>query len=152
MGAQTGSPAPRRSLRRTAGATCLAAAIAAVLNTLLAVGAAAVFGTPAAFEPFAISAVVIASVVGALGAGACFAVLNRFARRPVPLFLGVTGAVLVASMYPPIALALAEPPPYPGTGIGPVVALMLMHVLVALVSVWLLVPDLRVRPSRVAIR
>lgn len=42
---------------------------------------------------------VIASVVSALGAGACFAVLSRLVRHPVPVFLAVAGDVLAASMF-----------------------------------------------------
>lgn len=121
------------------GASCLAGVIAAAINALLAVGAVAAFRIPAAFEPLTLPPVVIASVVGALGAGACFAVLSRLVRCPAPVFLAVTGVGLAASMYPMIDLALVDPPPYPGTGVAPVITLMLMHVVVALVSATLLI-------------
>lgn len=142
-------PATRTaSLPRLVAASCLAGAVAAAINALLAVGAVAAFGIPATFEPLGLPAVVIASVVGALGAGAGFAVLSRCLRRPVPAFLAVAGAVLVASMYPPIDLALSDPPRYPGASVAAVSTLMLMHVVVALISAALLVRGLPLRQSR----
>jgi len=135
------------SLPRIVGASCAAALVAATINTLLPVTAVAAFETPAAFEPLAWSAVVIASVIGALGAGACFAILSRLVRRLVPVFLVVVGAGLVASMYPPIALAFADPLPYPGTEMGAVTTLMLMHVVVAVTSTAFLVRAVPTQPS-----
>lgn len=139
MGTQAASTARTVSWPGIIGASCLATVLAAAINALLAVGAVAAFRIPAAFEPLTLPSVVIASAVGALGAGVCFAVLSRLVRRPVPVFLAVSGVVLAASMYPTIDLALADPPPYPGTGVAPVITLMLMHVVVALVSVTLLI-------------
>lgn len=148
MSVRTLPTAKGRSLPRVVAASCVAAAIAATINTLLAVTAVAAFGVPAKFEPLAIPAVATASAVGALGAGACWAVLNRVVPRPVPVFLAAAALGLVASMYPPIDLAIADPPPYPGVSAGAVATLMLMHVVVAVTSAAVLVRGLPARLFR----
>ncbi len=149
MNLATAAPATRSTLRHTSGATCLAAVVSVGVNTLLALGALAGFRIPPTFEPLDLGSVAVASVVGALGAGLCFALAGWVAGRngsgPVPVFLVVVAVLLVASMYPPIALLVSDPPQYPGTSVLAVLTLMLMHIVVAAVSVVLLVPELRRR-------
>lgn len=142
MSMRTPTTARTISLPRVVAATGVAAT-----NALLAVAAVATFGIPAAFEPLTIPAVALASVVGALGAGVCWAVISRLLTRPVPVFLAVAGVVLAASMYPPITLALADPPQYPGASASAVSTLMLMHLVVALISAVLLIRGLPLRRS-----
>jgi hypothetical protein len=73
--------------------------------------------------------VVGASVAGAVGAVAIFAVIGRFTRRPIRIFWGVATAGLLLSFLP-IALAGAT-----GSSAG---TLALMHVVAAVTNVGLL--------------
>jgi hypothetical protein len=73
--------------------------------------------------------VVGASVAGAVGAAAIFAVIGRFTRRPIRIFWGVAAVGLLLSFLP-IALAGAT-----GSSAG---TLALMHVVAAVTNVGLL--------------
>jgi hypothetical protein len=73
--------------------------------------------------------VVGASVAGAVGAAAIFAVIGRFTRRPIRIFWGVATVGLLLSFLP-IALAGAT-----GSSAG---TLALMHVVAAVSNVGLL--------------
>ena len=73
--------------------------------------------------------VVGASVAGAVGAAAIFAVIGRFTRRPIRIFWGVATVGLLLSFLP-IVLAGAT-----GSSAG---TLALMHVVAAVTNVGLL--------------
>ena len=73
--------------------------------------------------------VVGASVAGAVGAAAIFAVIGRFTRRPIRIFWGVATVGLLLSFLP-IALAGVT-----GSSAG---TLALMHVVAAVTNVGLL--------------
>jgi hypothetical protein len=70
-----------------------------------------------------------ASVAGAVGATAIFAVIGRFTRRPIRIFWGVAAVGLFLSFLP-IALVGAT-----GSSAG---TLALMHVVAAAINVGLL--------------
>lgn len=80
-------------------------------------------------ETVGLGQVVAASVAGSIGAAVTFAVIDRYARRPVRIFWGVAAAGLLLSLAP-IALAGA-------TG-SSAATLALMHVVAAATNVGLL--------------
>lgn len=114
----------------------LAAMVAAAANSLVRAISVILFDIPPDFQPLTLGPVVISSVVGALGATVVFAVVVRFARRPIRLFRTVAVVVLLLSFLNPI-LALPE------AGLQTILTLEFMHVVVAAVSVGLLTTLIR---------
>ena len=109
----------------------LAAALSASANTLVLAIASSLLGTVVIppYGTLTFGQVVGASVAGAVGAAAIFAVIGRFTRRPIRIFWGVAAGGLFLSFLP-IALAGAT-----GSSAG---TLALMHVVAAAINVGLL--------------
>jgi hypothetical protein len=109
----------------------LAAVLSASANTLVLAIASSLFGAvvipPDGVVTF--GQVVGASVGGAVGAAAIFAVIGRFTRRPIRIFWGVATVGLLLSFLP-IALAGAT-----GSSARTLAA---MHVVAAVTNVGLL--------------
>ena len=106
-----------------------AGGVSAAINTLLYLIFRAGFSTlqvgqPGAEAPFWPGAVVLFSVVGALGAGLVFAVMGRLTPHPERPFVWLAWAVLLASFV--MLLGLRNPT------LGVVLVLALMHVMVCL--------------------
>jgi hypothetical protein len=80
----------------------------------------------------------MSSAFAAVGAGLVLALLTRFSRQPVRLFIIVSAVVLVLSYIPLLQLGMADPPEYPGTTGGTLSVLGLMHVVAAAIIVPLL--------------
>jgi uncharacterized protein DUF6069 len=124
---------------RIAIATALAAVAATAANLLLRALAVAVFDIPQPeFEPLQVRAVILSTVGGVIAAGIVYAIVERLARDPVRTFYVVAGVALLASLYAPIALGLADPPENPGTDAASVGTLIAMHVVTAAIAVVLL--------------
>ncbi len=127
-------------LARIAGATVVAAVVAVVANLLLRAVAVAVFDIPQPeFEPLQVRAVVASTAGGVIAAGVVFAVVARFARDPVRVFVIVAAVALVLSLWAPISLGIADPPENPGTDAGSIGTLIVMHVVAAAIAVTALV-------------
>lgn len=112
----------------------LAAAVAAVVNTLIYVVASALGAIPQRVTlpapvngPLSVGPVVVASIIGTVLAAIVFAVIGVMARRPVRLFLIIATVAL--------ALSLALPATIPGAPIGMILSLMLMHIIAWAASV-----------------
>lgn len=124
--------------RRLAGVALLAALIAAVANALVyfvasAVGAISpdvLVPSPTGESPITVGTVVLASAVGAVGAAVVFAVIGRFARRPVRLLVIVATVVLVLSLFSPATI--------PGASLGMILSLEAMHLVAGVSSIGLL--------------
>jgi putative exporter of polyketide antibiotics len=109
----------------------LAAALSASANALVLAIASSFLGAVVIPSDGTVTfgQVVGASVAGAVGAAAIFAVIGRFTRRPIHIFWGVAAVGLFFSFLP-IALAGAR-----GSTAG---TLALMHVVAAVTNVGLL--------------
>jgi hypothetical protein len=109
----------------------LAAALSASVNALVLAIASSLLGTVVIppYGTLTFGQVVGASVAGAVGAAAIFAVISRFTRCPIRIFWGVAAVGLFLSFLP-IALAGAT-----GSSAG---TLALMHVVAAAINVGLL--------------
>jgi hypothetical protein len=118
----------RITSRPLAVRTVLAAVIAAGANValLLAVQSA---GIAPEFRALAIPPVAILSVVGAIGAAAVYAYLERRGENAASRFRRIAIAVLVVSFVPDVALLFVDE----AATVAAIVALMLMHVVVAAV-------------------
>jgi hypothetical protein len=127
-------------LARIAVATLAAAVAAVVANVILRALAVALLDIPQPeFEPLQLRAVVVSTVGGVVAAGVVFAIVARFARDPVRVFVIVAAVALVLSLWAPISLGIADPPENPGTDAGSVGTLIVMHVVAAAVAVGALV-------------
>lgn len=119
------------SWRRLLVAGLVAAVGASVANTVIYFIGAALRFVPQDVAvspdgaPLGIGIVIIASVVGAIGAAAVLAVLNLFLRRPVRVFYVISAVVLLLSFYTPTTIS--------GAPVAMVLTLGLMHVVAAAV-------------------
>jgi hypothetical protein len=109
----------------------LAAVTAAVTNILVRTISVALFDIAPGFQPLALGPVVVSSIVGALGATIVFAVVGRFARRPIRLFRIIAVVVLLLSFLNPLVVL-------PGASSQIILTLEFMHLVVAAISVALL--------------
>lgn len=79
--------------------------------------------------------VVVASIVGMLGATVVFAGMRRFLARPAPIFRVLALVLLVASFVTPFGI--------PDASTAAIVLLELMHVVVAVAAIATLAPPAR---------
>lgn len=129
-----GASSARPTLRSLLVGALLAGVLSSVVNVLLWLALRGDFGTirvgpPGRQTPFPPSAIVLFSVVGALGAAAVYALIARLSRVPNRVFTWIAVAVLLLSFVTP--LSLQNPP------ISVVLALELMHVVVFAFVLWL---------------
>ena len=123
-------------LSRVRWAGPLAIGVAAVVNGLLfVIGDAsgvipATVLDPGSGRPFAVTTVAAASAVGAFGGTVVYVVLDRIVADADRWFRIVAGVVLVASFATPFTI--------PGAPAAMIGLLLVMHVVVAGVSVWAL--------------
>jgi len=83
------------------------------------------------FEPLNVAPVALFSALGAVGATVAYAVVDRFSETPDRTFVVVAAVVLLLSFVPDVLLLQAEP----AATVPAVVALIVMHVVVAVASV-----------------
>jgi hypothetical protein len=110
--------------------------VATVVNIVLALGATTLFAGLAAFSPLGTGTIGLFTFVGALGAVIVFALLGRFAQRPIHLFRIAAVIVLMLSLIPDILLLVQ--PVFPSTTLAGVAVLMLLHIVTAAICVSML--------------
>lgn len=101
---------------------------AVVVNILISLLAKALFTVAPTFLPLQIAFIPF-TVFGSLGAIIVFALLGRFARRPISTFRRTVWIVLLITFIPDILVGFLRP--YPGTTWMEVGTLMLMHLATA---------------------
>lgn len=107
---------------------------AAGANTAIAWAGGRLLAVPAGYEPLQLERVALFTVVGCLAAAATFALVQQAADTPEVAFLRVATVALVVSFVPDVWL-LVEPSAVPGTTVGAVLVLMLMHAVAAAIIV-----------------
>lgn len=112
----------------------LAVVVAVLANVVLLRGVDALAIAPG-FQALTIPPVAILSTLGAGAATVVYWLLDRYGSDPDRTFVRVAAGVLLISFIPDIALLRFDPDATPSA----VVVLMVMHVVVAAVSVGLLV-------------
>jgi hypothetical protein len=125
----------RVSLRRLLWVAPLAIAAAVAANFVVRTIALAVLDVPPAFIQLTTPAFLPLTVIGVLGAVIAFAIVGRLSRSPVRTFTIVATVVLVLSFIPDIGLLVSGAP---GTTLPGVLALMVMHVVAAVLAVGIL--------------
>lgn len=126
------NPLARRSGLVVAAGILAAAVTATAVNALIAVLAHA-FGAADEFQPLQFGAYAFLTVAGTLAGAAGWAAIRRWTRRPSAVLRWLVPAVLVVSFVPDLALLGSDA--QPGTSGLAVVALIVMHVNVAAVTV-----------------
>jgi len=116
------------------GPLAIVAAIAAIVVIRL-IAVAALQPDPR-FGPLTPSVPITFTFIGVLGAVIVFAIVGRFARRPIRLFRRIALAVLLISFVPDILLLVIGA--MPGTTLPNVLTLVLMHVVAWAITVRLL--------------
>jgi hypothetical protein len=118
----------------------LAMGVSITANLVVRLAALAVFDVHPEFAPLAgVGPTMVFTTLGVLGAVVVFAVLGRFARRPLRVFRVVAVLVLVLSFLPDFwLLAARDRLPFPGTTLASVATLMFMHVVAAAIAVGML--------------
>ncbi len=114
----------------------LAIAAAVVANVLVRTVAVVLFDVSPGFPALALGPTVVFTVVGVLGAVLVFALVARFARRPVRLFRRIALVVLLVSFVPNVLLLLSDS--VAGATVPAVGTLMFEHVVAWAVSVGIL--------------
>lgn len=114
----------------------LAVIASVIVNALIVTIARGLFNVPQEFLPFTVPRFTFLTIAGVVGATIVFAVVGRFARRPIRVYYGVAAIALVLSFLPNFGLLAARP--FPGTTVESVGTLMFMHVVTAAMSVGLL--------------
>ncbi len=79
---------------------------------------------------------IVLTVILCTGAVFVFALVGRFAKRPVRTYIIISAVFLVISFLPDIAVVSA---PMPGAGWAYSIALMVMHVVAGFITVYMLV-------------
>ncbi len=90
------------------------------------------------FMPLTLSQPIIYTFLGGLGAVVVYAVIGRFAHKPIQLFRRVAAVILVVSFIPDILIFITGSEG-PGTTVANVAVLMLMHVVVWAITVGMLI-------------
>jgi len=103
---------------------------AVVVNILISLLAKALFPIAPTFLPLQMVFIPF-TVLGSLGAIIVFALLGRFARRPISTFRRTVWIVLLVSFIPDLLVGFLRP--FPGTNFLEVGTLMLMHVATAMI-------------------
>jgi hypothetical protein len=120
-------------------ATVVAAVVANVLVYFL--GIAVVTVDPRFIVLTTVQPTIMFTLVPAIGAVLLYAVLLRFASNPARLFTWIAVVGLVVSLIPDLAYI----PSVAGATVGQTALLMLMHVVAAIVIVWMLTTFTRPR-------
>jgi hypothetical protein len=115
-----------------AGGLIGTAAVAVAVNAIVAAIAHAA-GVSDDFQPLQLPAYASFTVIGVLAAAAAWAIIRARSARPARLLRTLVPAVVIVSLIPDIMVGISDS--RPGTSWGAVIALMVMHVVVAAVAV-----------------
>lgn len=132
----TAQPMERVAFNRLLWVGPLTILVAVIANVLIQQIAGVVLQPDPGFIPLTLMPPIMFTIIGVLGAVIVFALFGRFARRPIRLFQQIALGVLLVSLIPDVALLIANA--LPGTTIGAVGALMLMHLAAGLITVRML--------------
>lgn len=124
----TQAPGQRVSYKRLLWVGPLAIIASVVACVIVRTIAVSLLPISPEFMPLSFGPPVLFSAIGALGAVIAFAIVGRFAQRPVALYRTIALVVLVISLIPDVMLYVA--PTMPGVSLPAVVALMAMHITV----------------------
>jgi len=132
---QSQAPAQRVRISRLLWVGPLAIVAAVIANLIIRTIAVSLLGISAEFPPLGFGPPVMFTVIGVLGATIVLAIVARFSKRPIALFRTIALVVLVISLIPDVLLYTSNG--MPGTSLGAVLALMVMHAVAYAITVTL---------------
>lgn len=111
--------------------------LAAIIGVLIVRSIAMVI-LPAPYAPglAMIMLPIVLTLVLCTGAVIVFALVGRFAKKPVRTYIIISSVFLVISFLPDIAAVSA---PFPGAGWPYSISLMIMHVVAGIITVYMLI-------------
>ncbi|KUN58007.1 hypothetical protein AQJ46_44235 [Streptomyces canus] len=115
-----------------AGGLIGTAVVAVAVNAVVAAIAHAA-GASDDFEALQLPAYAVLTVFGVLAAAAAWAIIRARSADPARLLRTLVPVVLIVSLIPDIMVGVSDS--RPGTSWGAVIALMVMHVVVAVIAV-----------------
>ena len=130
------NPVERIASGRRLRVGALAISASVVANLIIRIIFVNLLGIGTEFPPLGWGPPIVFTIIGVLGAVGVFAIIARFSKHPIRLFRIIALVVLVLSLLPDIGLLSANN--MPGTSLGSVLALMLMHVAAGAITIWLL--------------
>lgn len=120
---------------RTVILTLLAGAIASSLDLAIGNVAPRLTNVPKDFPPFTLLPVLSGTFGGAILASITYSLLKLFARQPDRIFLFVVASTLALSFTLPLRLSFTKSVRFAGVTTSAQMVLILMHTVVATVSV-----------------
>jgi len=126
----------RVALSRLWWVTPLTIVAASAANLVVYFIATALFEGPRRFTLLGPVNIIASTAVYLIGAAIVYALIGRFARRPIRLFRVVSVVALLLSFLAPVSAALTMPAP-DAPDATTVVVLMVMHIVAAVVTVGL---------------
>ncbi|WP_225840213.1 DUF6069 family protein [Streptomyces sp. NK08204] len=123
--------APASSARTIWGRGAVAALVAAVLNLVLAIAAAAVFDIDSRFIGLQPVPVIAATLITMMAGTGVFLLIRRFAARPERIFTIVALAFAVISVASPLSLLGASQASQPGVSDTAALCLIPLHLIPA---------------------
>lgn len=125
--------ARRRTRARMLGGVVLAATLASLANTVVAVVARAATDAPDEFSPLQPTGYVFFTVLGTFAGAQGWRLVRRFAHRPFETLRWLVPSVLLLSFIPDVILLSTDI--QEGTTMARVLPLMLMHLVVAAIAI-----------------
>ena len=132
------TPQERVATRKLVWVGPLTIVLAVLVNLVVRLLAVSFFGVASSFLYLQIPVVSITTVVFLLLALLAFVLVSRVSRHPVRMFLIVAGVALLASFLNPLLLLAGLWLPAPGMNLHIFWAMIVMHVVCALIAVSLL--------------
>ena len=120
---------------RTILLTCLAAVIAFALDWLIGVAAPNLTQVPRSFPPFTTLPILAGACGGAILASIAYSLLKASAKHPERTFFFVAALALALSFLLPLRLSFTKSTRFAGVTTSAQMVLILMHTVVAVVSV-----------------
>lgn len=120
---------------RTILVTLLAAALAFVIDVLIGLAGVRLTRVPKDFPPFTPLPILSGAIGGAILASVCYAVIRAVSRQPEKAFLFVAIGALALSFSLPLRLSFTRSKRFAGVTPAAQMVLVLMHTVVATVSV-----------------
>lgn len=110
--------------------------VAVIANTIIWQIVVAVLQPNPIFVPLGTLAPIFFTLFAVLGAVIVFALIGHFSQQPIALFKRVAVITLIVTFIPDVLMLFVES--FPGTTVGNVLALMIMHVVAWAITVYLL--------------
>jgi len=120
---------------RTIMLTCIAGTVALIVDSAIGAVAARFTQVPETFPPFTLLPILSGTFGGAILASIAYSLLKAFAKQPDRTFFFVVAFTLALSFALPLRLSFTRSPRFAGVTTSAQMVLILMHTVVATVTV-----------------